>query len=189
LIEAGLDLDVRIGPVADSSLITRRLGSASVCLVAAPGYLRDRALPKHPRDLLGHDCIAYHAWQADNVWRFSSPEGELAVTVRGRVRANNTEAVRRAAVEGLGIALLTQMEIDGDIREGRLWQLLPDFPPLHLPLSVVYPSRRNLPLRTRVVLEFLFELFRPDTAMSGCTRSAATAPECATDQSIEKVFA
>jgi DNA-binding transcriptional LysR family regulator len=146
-------------------------------------------LPKHPRDLLGHDCIAYHAWQADNVWRFSSPEGELAVTVRGRVRANNTEAVRRAAVEGLGIALLTQMEIDGDIREGRLWQLLPDFPPLHLPLSVVYPSRRNLPLRTRVVLEFLFELFKTDTAMSARRRSAATAPEYATDQSIEKVFA
>ena len=84
---------------------------------------------------------------------------------------------------------LTQMEIDGDIREGRLWQLLPDFPPLHLPLSVVYPSRRNLPLRTRVVLEFLFELFKTDTAMSARRRSAATAPEYATDQSIEKVFA
>jgi DNA-binding transcriptional LysR family regulator len=189
LIEAGLDLDVRIGPIADSSLITRRLGSATAYLVAAPGYLRDRALPKHPRDLLGHDCIACHDWQVNNVWRFSSPEGELAVTVSGRVRANNTEAVRRAAVEGLGIALLTQMEIDGDIREGRLWQLLPDFPPLHLPLSVVYPSRRNLPLRTRVVLEFLFELFKTDTAMSARRRSAATAPEYATDQSIEKVFA
>jgi DNA-binding transcriptional LysR family regulator len=189
LIEVGLDLDVRIGPVADSSLITRRLGSATACLVAAPGYLRDRALPRHPRDLLGHDCIAYHDWQEDNVWRFSSPEGELAVTVRGRVRANNTEAVRRAAVEGLGIALLTQMEIDGDIREGRLRPLLTDFPPLHLPLSVVYPSRRNLPLRTRVVLEFLFELFRTDAVMSAHRRSAAIAPECATDQTIEKVLA
>ena len=69
LIEAGLDLDVRIGPIADSSLITRCLGSATACLVAAPGYLRDRALPKHPRDLLGHDCIAYQTGRWRNVWR------------------------------------------------------------------------------------------------------------------------
>jgi DNA-binding transcriptional LysR family regulator len=177
LIEAGLDLDVRIGPIADSSLITRRLGSTTTCLVAAPDYLRDRALPKHPHDLRDHECVVYHDWQEDSIWRFSSPTGELAVTVRGRVRANNAEALRRAALEGLGIALLTQLHIDSDIREGRLRLLLPSFPPLRLPLSVVYPSRRNVALRTRVVLEFLIELYNADPAMSSRRMSAATAPE------------
>jgi DNA-binding transcriptional LysR family regulator len=160
LIEAALDLDVRIGPIADSHMITRRLGSATECLVAAPGYLRNRGLPKHPHDLLDHECIVHHGWQEDSVWRFSSSEGELAVTVQGRVRFNNAEAVRRAALEGLGIALLTLEQTEDDMREGRLEPVMPDFPPLRVPLSVVYPSRRHLPLRTRVVLEFLIALWQ-----------------------------
>jgi DNA-binding transcriptional LysR family regulator len=159
LIEAALDLDVRIGPIADSHMITRRLGSTTECLVAAPGYLRNRGLPKHPHDLLDHECITHHGWQEDNVWRFSSSEGEFAVTVQGRVRVNNAEAVRRAAIEGLGIALLTLEQIEDDLREERLEPIMPDFPPLRVPLSVVYPSRRHLPLRTRVVLESLVELW------------------------------
>jgi DNA-binding transcriptional LysR family regulator len=177
LIDTGLDLDVKIGPIADSSLITRGLGWTTARLVAAPAYLRDRAPPKHPHDLVSHECITCRDCQNDNVWRFSSAEGELAVTVGGRVQANNVEAVRRVALAGLGIALLTQVQIDDDIRENRLHPLLSDFPPLRLPLSVVYPSRQHLPLRTRVVLEFLVELYKTDPAMSSHRIRAAAPPE------------
>ena len=166
LIEDGLDLEVRVGPIVDSALIARRIGSTTAFLVAAPRYLRGRSPPTHPRDLQEHDCIVYHRWGDDNTWWFSSPEGELSVSVRGRFRANNAEAVRRAALDGMGIALLSHLTAQDDIRGGRLILLMPDFPPLRFPLSVVYPSRRNLPPRTRIVIDFLTEVLRSDPAMA-----------------------
>jgi DNA-binding transcriptional LysR family regulator len=165
LVEEGLDLEVRAGPIVDSALIARRIGWTKSFLVAAPRYLRHRSIPNHPRDLKDHDCVVYHRWGEDNVWWFSSPEGELSVLVHGRFRANNAEAVRRAAVDGLGVALLSHLMAEDDLRAGRLQALLPGFPPLRVPVSVVYPSRRNLPPRTRAVIEFLAELYRADPAM------------------------
>jgi DNA-binding transcriptional LysR family regulator len=166
LVEEGLDLEVRVGPMADSALIARRLGSTTAFLVAAPQYLRDRSPPTHPRDLQEHDCIVYYRWGDENTWWFSSPEGEMSVSVHGRFRANNAEAVRLAALEGLGIALLSHLTAQEDIRQGRLQSLMPDFPPLRFPLSVVYPSRRNLPARTRFVIDFLTEAICADPAMA-----------------------
>ena len=166
LIEDGLDLEVRVGPIVDLALIARRIGSTTAFLVAAPRYLRDRSSPTRPCDLQEHDCIVYHRWGDDNTWWFSSPEGELSVSVRGRFRANNAEAVRRAALEGLGIALLSHLTAQDDVRAGRLKLLMPDFPPLRFPLSVVYPSRRNLPPRTRIVIDFLTKVLRSDPAMA-----------------------
>ena len=166
LVGEGLDLEVRVGPVADSALIARRLGSTTAFLVAAPDYLHQRSPPFHPRELPEHDCIVYHRWGDDNTWWFSSPEGEISVPVHGRFKANNGEAVRRAALEGLGIALLSHLTCHRDIQEGRLQTMMPEFPPLRFPLWVVYPSRRNLPARTRFVIDFLADVIAADPAMS-----------------------
>jgi len=83
------------------------------------------------------------------------------VSVRGRFRANNSEAVRRAALNGQGIALLSHLLVADDISAGRLRVLMPAFPPARFPLTVVYPSRRNLPPRVRAVIEFLSEIIQP----------------------------
>jgi DNA-binding transcriptional LysR family regulator len=154
MIEAGRDIDVRIGPVADSTMISRNLGSMETVLVAAPYYLRGRPTLLAPDELPDHQCIVYR----NNVWTFTSAESEHTVAVDGRVRTNNAEAVRHAAIHGLGIALLPRMLIEDDLREERLESILPDFQTPRMPLSIVYPSRRNLPARTRVVLEFLTDL-------------------------------
>jgi DNA-binding transcriptional LysR family regulator len=164
-VEEGLDLEVRVGPIVDSALIARRIGWTKSFVVASPRYLRDRSIPKHPNDLKDLDCIVYHRWGEDNVWWFSSAEGELSVTVHGRIRANNAEAVRRASLAGMGVAQLSHLMAEEDVRAGRLQVLLPDFRPLRFPLSVVYPSRRNLPPRTRIVIQFLAELLHADPAM------------------------
>ncbi len=131
----------------------------------APNYLRRRSPPAHPRELPEHDCIVYHRWGDDNTWWFSSPEGEISVSVHGRFKANNGEAVRRAALEGLGIALLSHLTCQRDIQEGRLQLIMPEFSPLRFPLWVVYPSRRNLPARTRFVIDFLADVIGADPAM------------------------
>jgi DNA-binding transcriptional LysR family regulator len=166
LVEEGLDLEVRLGTIEDSALIARHIGSTAAFLVASPQYLQGKSLPAHPRDLQEHDCIIYHRWGDANVWWFSSPQGNLSVSVSGRFRANNATAVHRAAIEGRGIAIISHLLALEDIEKGRLRALMPEFPPLRFSLSVVYPSRRNLPLRTRVVIEFLTELMRGDPAMS-----------------------
>jgi DNA-binding transcriptional LysR family regulator len=162
LVEEGLDLEVRLGQVADSSLISRRIGSTTAFLVAAPQYLQGRTLPARPLDLQEHECIVYHRWGQDEVWWFSSTEGNVSVSVRGRFRANNATAVYRAVLDGRGIAQVSHLLALEDIQKGRLQALMPEFPPRRFPLSVVYPSRRNLPLRTRAVIEFLIEVVRAD---------------------------
>ena len=177
LVEEGIDLEVRLGPVADSALISRRIGSTTAFLVAAPQYLQGRALPAHPRDLQEHECIVYHRWGQDDVWWFSSPEGNVSMSVRGRFRANNATAVYRAVLHGRGIGLVSHLLALEDIEKGRLQVLMPKFPPRSFPLSVVYPSRRNLPLRTRAVIEFLAEVVRADPAMSNLDVIANEAQE------------
>jgi DNA-binding transcriptional LysR family regulator len=172
LVEEGIDLEVRLGPVADSALISRRIGSTTAFLVAAPQYLQGRTPPAHPRDLQEHECIVYHRWGQDDVWWFSSAEGDISVSVRGRFRANNATAVYRAALDGRGIALVSHILALEDIQKGRLRALMTEYPPRSFPLSLVYASRRNLPLRTRAVIEFLTEVVRADPAMSNLRVSA-----------------
>ena len=179
LVEEGIDLEVRLGPVADSALVSRRIGSTTAFLVAAPQYLQGRTLPAHPRDLQEHECIVYHRWGQDDVWWFSSGEKTVSVSVRGRFRSNNATAVYRAVLDGRGIALVSHLLALEDIRKGRLQVLMPEFPPRSFSISVVYPSRRNLPLRTRAVIEFLTEVVRADPAMSnlGIIATEALEPE------------
>ena len=98
LIEEGIDLQVCVGEVNDSALISRRIGATTAFLVAAPEYLKGRAAPKEPADLQQHDCIIYHRWGRDDVWWFAGPEGAVSASVRGRFRANNSDAVRRAGL-------------------------------------------------------------------------------------------
>jgi DNA-binding transcriptional LysR family regulator len=124
-----------------------------------------------------HECIVYHRWGQDDVWWFSSAEGNISVSVRGRLRANNATAVYRAVLDGRGIALVSHLLALEDIQKGRSQALMPEFPPRSFALSVVYPSRRNLPLRTRAVIEFLTEVVRADPAMSNLDVIAHEAQE------------
>ncbi len=166
LIGDGLDLEVRIGPIDDTSLISRRIGMTSAFLVAAPSYIAERGAPAHPRDLHEHDCIVYSRWGKDGMWWFESATGPLSVAVPYRLRTNNASAVHKAVLAGNGIAVLSHLMVAEDIKTGRLLTLLPDYPTVRLPLYAVYPSRKNLPQRTRTALEFIAELIRADPAMA-----------------------
>ena len=176
LIGEEIDLQVCVGKVNDSALISRRIGATTAFLVAAPRYLEGRAAPETPADLQQHDCIDYRRWGQDNVWWFTSPEGVVPVSVRGRFRANDSEAVRLAALNGHGIALLSHLVVADDIRAGRLRVLMPECPPVRFPLTLVYPSRRNLPPRVRVVIDFLNEIIQANPAMKDGGDVSAVSP-------------
>ncbi len=145
MIEEGLDLEVRLGPVADSHLICRRIGWTTAFLVAAPSTSMAAAAPRVPADIGGHDCICYSRAGDGRTWSFSNGADDVRVRIVPRLVANNAVAIHRAALAGLGLAVLSHIIAVPDIAAGRLINLMPDFPPTRLPINVVYPSRRNIP--------------------------------------------
>lgn len=166
LVGEGIDLEVRLGPVADSGLICRRIGWTTAFLVAAPAYLEKRSMPRTLDDLGRHDCICYRRGGDGRSWLFSNGADEVSTRITPRLVVNNAVAVHRAALAGSGIAILSHILAVPDIEAGRLVNLVPDFPPARLPISLVYPSRRNMPLRVRTVIDYLVAAMREDPLMS-----------------------
>ena len=165
MIEDRLDLAVRLGEIADSSLVVRSGGSVARLAVAAPSYIERRGKPSTPADLAGHTCIVHDLGPDSNVWTFVAPEGERSLRVSGGFLANDGRAVHGAARAGYGIAFLAPLEVFDDLRSGELVRVLNGFHSPNLPVNLVYPSRRHLAPRTRLVLDFLLEQVREVHAM------------------------
>ena len=160
LLEEGLDLAIRVGRLADSSLIARKLCAAETILCAAPDYLAARGTPQTPDDLAGHHCLVYSYSTPRGVWRFTdSGGGEYTVRIDGRVQANSGDALRELALHGLGIILLPDFIVDDDVRAGRLVRLLGDYTKAETPVHAVYPHGRFLTAKTRSFIDFLAARF------------------------------
>lgn len=153
MIEERLDMALHVGQPPDSSLLARRIGSFGRALVAAPAYLEKRGAPEHPADLANHDCVIHEYGPDSAEWHFKGPDGPETVRVQGRFHANNAAIVRRAVLNGYGVAMVPEGLIVDDARSARVYRLLPDYQTERLPAFLLYPSRRHLPPRTRVVIE------------------------------------
>jgi DNA-binding transcriptional LysR family regulator len=176
MIEDRLDLAMRVGEVTDASLVVRRWGTASFVVVAAPSYIERKGKPSTPADLTSHTCIVHDVGPGSNVWTFVTSDGSQQFHVSGGFLANDVSAVRVAARGGYGIALLPLFEVLDDLRSGMLVCMLSEFPAPSIPLSAVYPSRRHLAPRTRLVLDFILEQTRQVQAMlATVTEKARTA--------------
>jgi DNA-binding transcriptional LysR family regulator len=160
LVAERLDVAIRFGQGQDTSLVSRAVATLGSSAVAAPTYLERYGAPSHPSDLAGHTCIVLDGGPDGSHWIFNGPDGPVDVEVKSSFRSNNTLAVRQAALAGYGIALLGDALTVNDIRSSRLYRLLPTFVVRRRQAYVVYPSRRNLPQRTRVVIDFLVDRFR-----------------------------
>jgi DNA-binding transcriptional LysR family regulator len=160
MIEARLDLAMRSGEIADASLVARRVGELGRAVVAAPIYLERHGAPTVPEDLSAHTCLIHNVSADSDTWRFTGPDGPRNVRVSGPLIANNTASINIAVRTGLGIALLPEIQVIDDLRAGRLFRLLNDYPSQLVPVHILYPSRRNLAPRTRVVMDFLVEQTR-----------------------------
>jgi DNA-binding transcriptional LysR family regulator len=160
MTEDRLDLAMRVGEITDTSLIASRRGTAVRVAVAAPSYIVRHGEPSSPVELAGHTCIVHDLGPDSDVWTFVMPEGPRDFRVSGGFLANDVRAVHLAARTGYGIAYLALVEVFDDLRDGTLVRVLSDFPAASVPFSLVYPSRRHLAPRTRLVMDFIWEQAR-----------------------------
>lgn len=161
LLEEGYDVAVRIGRLADSSLVARRLAPVGIHLAASPDYLAANGVPQHPDDLAGHDCLGYAYSAEGNIWRFSNAAGEAAaVRPRGPLSANNGEILTEAAIAGTGIVLQPDFVLGPHFAAGTLVRLLPDWHPPELAVHAVHHQSRHVAAKIRVFIDHLVELWR-----------------------------
>lgn len=163
LVTEGFDLAVRIGTLADSSLIARRLAPARRVVCASPAYLASRGAPQAPDDLKQHECLFNGNLSSGREWRFVGPKGApWPVTVEGRLNLDNGDALRVAALHGLGLAILPTFIVGADLQSGALATVLTDYVPQDLSINAVYPQSRHLSPTVRAFVDFLAARFGPD---------------------------
>lgn len=162
LVEDGFDLAVRVGQLADSTLVARKLCDARLVTVAAPAYIEQYGAPRRPEELIHHTCIIDTNLRTPRSWPFSDPvSGQpMTVPVSGRLSLSNGEACMTAAQRGLGIACVPSFIAGPCIRDGKLVAILRDAEPRSLGVYVVYPPARHLALKTRAASDFLARHFK-----------------------------
>lgn len=157
LVEEGYDMAIRITRPRDSSLVYRQLATTRVLLCASPDYLARRGMPASVADLARHDVVAYAYAPGGDTWRFDTPAGEQGVAVRPRLRANNGDTCRAAALAGMGITQLPGFLVGDDLASGRLVEIMPATCSREVGIHAVYPSRKHLSLKVRALADFLAE--------------------------------
>ncbi len=159
IVHEGFDLAVRVGPLADSTLAARKLGELRYGLFAAPGYLRRHPPPRQPGDLAQHALIRFSGSRLRLVWTFTRGADTQRVEPVARLNANNSFAVRDAAVDALGIAQLPLLLAQPEVDTGRLVPVLADWQLPSAPVHAVFASARYLTPKVRAFIDLAVEAF------------------------------
>jgi DNA-binding transcriptional LysR family regulator len=157
LVDEGIDLAIRIGALKDSTLVARKLATNRRVLCASPAYLEAHGTPRHPADLVHHECVILSD-QRD--WGFVTPTGVINVRVSGRLASDNGEVIRDALAAGFGIGLKSTWSVAPLLSAGELVTLLDDYPLSEtVAIWAVYPSRAFVPPKTLAFIDFLIARF------------------------------
>ncbi len=155
MVEEGFDLAIRITRQPAPSLIARRLAQARILLCAAPAYLARRGQPASPEALAEHDCLSYTYLAGGETWSLQGPQGETSVALQPRMRANNGEVLREAAIAGMGIISQPDFIVDQALADGRLVPVLPGWEAAPIGIHAVYTSRSHLAPKVRSFIDYL----------------------------------
>lgn len=162
LVEEGFEAAIRIGNLADSRLVARRLQPYRSMLCAAPAYLRRRGVPKSPQDLGTHDCLGFtHAGRRGR-WRFTRGAEERTVQFVPRLLVNNGEALRQAALAGLGVVMQPEVLLADDVRCKHLIRILPAWSLPARPMHLVHVGDRPTTPKLQCFVDFVVRRFKPD---------------------------
>lgn len=162
LIAEGQEVAIRIGTLPDSSLIARPLAPYRMSICAALAYLAAHGTPASPEQLAGHNCLGFTYSASHRHWHFFDGDRESAVPVNGNLRVNNGQALRTAALCGMGIIMQPELLLAGDLAAGRLVRILPDHELPSYPMHIVFPSGRNMTPKLTSFIEFIVARFGPN---------------------------
>jgi DNA-binding transcriptional LysR family regulator len=159
IVEEGFDLAVRIGEAPpDTRLVSRAVARYKAMLCASPAYLAGRGEPRDIDDLAAHDCLIFSSRNRRQSWRLRGDDGIwVKAQGRSRLRLDSGEALRNAAVAGLGIAFLPDFLIAEDLAAGRLRRVLPELEAVDVKIVAIYPSRRHLEPRVRRFIDLMIQ--------------------------------
>ena len=159
LIKEGFDCVIRVGALTDSNLIARRLLTYPIYNCVSPDYASKWGIPQSLSDLGNHKLIDY-----SHSLSHKAPEFEYmkdgrrhAIEMQSLLSVNSTQAYFAACARGLGIAQIPSVGVESDLKEGKLIRVLPEFEAESMPVNLLYPSRRQMPLRLKVFSEWLVE--------------------------------
>jgi DNA-binding transcriptional LysR family regulator len=162
MVDEGIDVALRIGRLADTSFMARKIGEDKRLICAAPSYLARHGTPQRPEDLARHNCIVSRDHVYLNRWSFKVDGRLVEIDVRGRVAVSEGEAQMQLALQGVGIVRLTRLTLAQAIREGTLVPLLGTFSAEEaVAIHAVYPHRRHLAPKVPAFVNFLIEKFTP----------------------------
>lgn len=160
LVGERYDVAIRVGELAASGLSSIRVGTARWFVVGAPGYLAERGSPGHPSQLASHECLRFAHRRVPGTWTFDDPtEGTLSVRVQGRFVCNHGDELAERAATGLGLAWLPDFITRELVDEGRLVRVLEDFCDREAPIHLLFPERRNRPLKVQLFADALRAAF------------------------------
>jgi DNA-binding transcriptional LysR family regulator len=172
LVEAGIDVAIRIGELADSSLVASRMGSTKRVLIASSSYLRalpkGLKVPREPKDLLDHNCIVYSELATQNAWTFKAGPGasasvgsQITIHAKGNLQTNSSEVIRASVLSGMGIGYSPTWLFEDEMEKGDLKVLLPEWPTPALPVHIVSPPQRRQSAKVQAFVRHLTERASP----------------------------
>ena len=160
IIGQGIDVALRVRKMEDSSLIARRISTNPLTPVAAPYYLAVSGPLDRPEDLEAHNCLTFNRMRAPHSWRFSQGRKVRDVSVSGTLSADQGDTLVEYAVAGAGVILMPEWLMADHLAEGRLVRLLPGWVPPSIPLNIVHANSAAMPLRIRLLVDYLYRNIR-----------------------------
>ena len=159
LVEEGIDLAVRIARLPSSSMVSRKLSSARMVLCATPRYLKKHGIPRHPSELAEHQVVAYTLLSTGDTWEFDGPQGRVSVRVTPRMHTNSGDTCVALALGHQGLIHQPSFLVAEGLRSGRLVEVLPEYSSLELGIYAVYPTRKHVLPKVRLLIDYLARAF------------------------------
>jgi DNA-binding transcriptional LysR family regulator len=157
IVTEGFDLAIRIGHLADSSLVARKLGSTDIWVVASTDFVKQNGLPDSPRDLHRFSCVRDTNFRSGNAWHFVMDGVPQDIAVKGPMLVNSARSGRDIAHCGLALAYCPDYVVRDDVESGALLRIMPNVQTLKLPIHAIHSNSRHQPARLRFFIQFLTE--------------------------------
>ncbi len=174
LVGEGVDVAIRIGKLADSNLVARKIGSCPRVIVASPTYLKANGTPETADDLGQHQCLLFNKQGSFNQWHFIHKGKEVSVAINGSMKSSSGDVIRECVLGDLGIAVLPKWLVHEELQQGSLVAIMQDYQPQDFPIHAVYPHNHFLPLKVRCFINYYKEVFAQNIILTQMQPSTPT---------------